>query len=59
MQKVSDRAVNEFRSFKNTLETKDFSVIVQELPSVKHYKNEQILKTMLINHFENIINTEQ
>ena len=56
--KISDRAVKEFKDFDNALETRDFAIQITNLPSVKEYKNEQLLKTLLWYHFEEVIKNQ-
>ena len=53
--KISDRAIKEFKDFDNALETRDFAIQITNLPSVKEYKNEQVLKTLLWQHFEQLV----
>lgn len=57
MIKISHKTIIEFKDFNNQIETRDFAIQVTKLPQIKHYKNEQILKVLLWQHFEEIIKT--
>lgn len=58
LEKMSKRAITEFKDFNNSLETRDFAVQVSGLPKIKDYKHEQILKAMLFQHFEDLVSVQ-
>ena len=51
----SRRSISEFKDFFNKIEVEDFAIQVTGLPPITEYKNEQILKVILWQHFEDII----
>lgn len=55
LEKVSTRAILEFKDFNNKLVTRDFAIQVSNLPKVRDYKHQEILKAMLFRHFEDLV----
>ena len=54
LKKITVRSVVEFQEFNNKFEARDFAIQVSDLPKIKDYKNQEILKALLFDHFENI-----
>lgn len=59
IEKMQARAIVEFKDFKNQLSTRDFAIQVSNLPNIRDYKNEEILKGLLFNHFERIARSQK
>lgn len=55
IRKISQRAFLEFKDVNNILATRDFSIQVTNLPSVVEYKHISILKCLLWQHFEKVV----
>ena len=55
IEKTVIRSIEEFKEYKKELNIKDFAIQVKNLPPISEYKSEQVLKGMLMAHFERIV----
>jgi hypothetical protein len=58
IEKISKRAIHEFKHFDSSLETRDFAIEVTGLPPKKQYKSESILKALLFQYFTEIVENQ-
>lgn len=54
LKKIAIRSLAEFKEHNKKFETRDFAIQVSNLPKIKDYKNPEILKALLFDHFETI-----
>lgn len=55
LNKNTNNTYNQFRKASPNLETKDFAIQITNLPPLREYKHQQILKVLLWDHFTQVL----